>query len=89
MPGIKLVRVGGIDAVDFVIASADSYVATALSIVMRRYSECEHLPWAIIRLRRAIVSHDAIINSVNISGSARWRRRMSFAMTVLNVVRIG
>jgi hypothetical protein len=36
---------------------------------MRRYSAGEHLPWRIIRLRRAIVSHDAIINSAVICGS--------------------
>lgn len=38
------------------------------------------MPWSIIRLRRAIVSHDAIINSATISGSGRLRRELSFAM---------
>ena len=38
------------------------------------------MPWTIIRLRRAIVSQDAVINSVNISGSGHLRRERSFAM---------
>src|SRR6516164_499832 len=33
-----------------------------------------------MRLRRAIVSHDAIINSAAISGSGRLRREPSFAI---------
>ena len=38
------------------------------------------MPWTIIRLRRAIVSQDAIINSPTISGNGRLRRERSFAM---------
>ena len=47
---------------------------------MRWYSAGEHVPRTIIRLRRAMVSHDAIINSAAISGSERLRRELSFAM---------
>lgn len=38
------------------------------------------MPLAIMTLRRAIVSHDAIINSATIRGSGRLRRELSFAM---------
>ena len=55
-------------------------MATTFSVAMRWYSAGEHVPWTIIRLRRAIVSHDATINSAAISGSARLRREVSFAM---------
>lgn len=61
-------------------AKADSCIAAAFSIAIRRYSAGEHVPLAIIRLRRAIVSHDAIINSATIRGSGRLRRELSFAM---------
>jgi hypothetical protein len=65
----------------YITASADCCNAAAFSDVMRWYSAAEHVPWTIIRLRSAIVSHDAIINSVIISGRARLRRRVSFFMT--------
>jgi len=47
---------------------------------MRRYSAGEQVPCTIIRLRRAIVSHDAIINSAISNGSGRERRDVSFFM---------
>src|SRR5690349_6548426 len=61
-------------------AKADSCIAAAFSIAIRRYSAGEHVPLAIMTLRRAIVSHDAIINSATIRGSGRLRRELSFAM---------
>jgi len=64
----------------YIAASVDSSIAAAFSVHMRRYSAEEHVPWTIIRLRRAIVSHDASINSASISGSGRLRREVSFAM---------
>jgi hypothetical protein len=38
------------------------------------------VPWAIIAVRRAIVSHEAIANSAIISGSERVRRWVSLFM---------
>ena len=38
------------------------------------------MSWAIINVRRAIVSHDASIISVIIKGSARLRRWIDFRM---------
>lgn len=61
-------------------AIADCRSAAAFSIAMRRYSAGEQVPCAIIRLRRAIVSHDAIISSAITSGSGRERRDVSFFM---------
>ena len=61
-------------------AIADCRSAAAFSIAMRRYSAGEQVPCTIIRLRRAIVSHDAIINSAITSGSGRERRDVSFFM---------
>jgi len=40
------------------------------------------VPWAIITLRRAMVSHDAAINSATINASGRFRRELSFAIDV-------
>lgn len=61
-------------------AIADCRSAAAFSIAMRRYSAGEQVPCTIIRLRREIVSHDAIINSAITSGSGRERRDESFFM---------
>jgi hypothetical protein len=44
-------------------------------MTMRWYSAGVQAPRAIIAVRRAIVSHEAIANSAIISGSARERRR--------------
>src|SRR6266480_1252951 len=43
-------------------------------MTMRLYSAGLQVFWAIIKVRRAIVSHDASIISVIIKGSARLRR---------------
>jgi len=52
----------------------------SFSAAMRRYSAGEHVPWTIIRFRRAIVSHDAAITSATINESGRLRRELRFAI---------
>jgi len=61
-------------------AQADSCIAAAFSITMRRYSAGEQVSRAIIMLRRTMVSHDAIVNSANVNASGRFRRELRFAM---------
>ena len=53
--------------------------AAAFSSIIRWYSEGVQVPWAIIEVLRATVSHDAVSNSAIISGSVRvWRRASLF-----------
>src|SRR6185437_981731 len=61
-------------------ASAERCAARVFSSTMRRYSAVLQLPSAIIQARRAIVSHDAQVNSaiINGSGGAARRRRLRF-----------
>jgi len=56
-------------------------IAATFSAAMRWYSAGEHVPWAIIRLLRAIASHDAVINSATISDRGRLRRELRFAIS--------
>ena len=49
-------------------------------MTIRLYSAGLQAFWAIIKVRRAIVSHDASIISVIIKGSARLRRRTDLRM---------
>jgi hypothetical protein len=51
-------------------AAVEKCTAAAFSAAMRRYSAGLHLPWAIIRVRRKIVSHDAAASRVIIIGKA-------------------
>jgi hypothetical protein len=51
--------------------------AAAFSLIMRRYSAGEHLFCAISNVRRAIVSQDANISSVIVSGSDDLRRLLA------------
>jgi len=60
-----------------IIAIVDCCNAAAFSVTMRRYSVGVQLPRAIIEFRRAIVSHEAAINSTIISGNGGRRRRAS------------
>ena len=61
-------------------ASVEDRNAAAFSMTMRLYSAGLQAFWAIIKVRRAIVSHDASIISVIIKGSARLRRRTDLRM---------
>jgi len=60
-----------------IIAIVDCCNAAAFSVTIRRYSAGVQLPRAIIELRRAIVSHEAAINSTIINGRGGRRRRAS------------
>jgi len=53
---------------------------------MRLYSAGVQVLWAIIKVRRAIVSHDASIIWVMIKGSARVRRWMDLRMVLKSSV---
>jgi hypothetical protein len=54
--------------------------ADIFSSTIREYSTGEHLPRPIIRLRRQIVSHEAKVSSVNITGiEVGFRRRFFIA----------
>jgi hypothetical protein len=54
--------------------------ADIFSSTIREYSAGEHLPRPIIRLRRQIVSHEANVSSVNITGTeVDFRRRLFIA----------
>ena len=61
--------------------SPDVAAARAFSRTMRWYSAGEHLFCATSSMRRAIVSHDAIIRSVIIIGSDTALRRLRALMT--------
>ena len=61
--------------------SPDVAAARAFSRIMRWYSAGEHLFCATSSVRRAIVSHDAIIRSVIIIGSDTVLRRLRAVMT--------
>jgi hypothetical protein len=61
--------------------SPDVAAARAFSRIMRWYSAGEHLFCATSSVRRAIVSHDAIIRSVTIIGSDTVLRRLRAVMT--------
>ena len=61
--------------------SPDVAAARAFSRTMRWYSAGEHLFCATSSVRRAIVSHDAIIRSVIIIGSDAVLRRLQALMT--------
>ena len=61
--------------------SPDVAAAKAFSRTIRWYSAGEHLFCATSRVRRAIVSHDAIIRSVIIIGSDTVLRRLRVLMT--------
>jgi hypothetical protein len=43
-------------------AAVETCTAATFSAAIRRYSAAVHTPWAIISVRRAIVSHDATAN---------------------------
>ena len=64
-------------------AIADCCNAAAFSIIIRWYSAGVQAPRAIIAVRRAIVSHEAIANSAIIIGSERVRRRADLFMGYL------
>jgi len=66
-------------------ASVEDRNAAAFSMTMRLYSAGLQVLWAIIKVRRAIVSHDASIISVIIKGRARLRRRTDLRMVPKNV----
>jgi hypothetical protein len=51
-------------------APIDICTAATFSAVMRRYSAGVHVPWAIIRVRRKIVSQDATVSRAIIIGRA-------------------
>ena len=51
-------------------ASIDVCMAATFSAAMRRYSAAAHVPRTIIRVRRMIVSHDAIVSRAIIIGRA-------------------
>ena len=57
--------------------------ADIFSSTIREYSAGEHLPRAIIRLRRAIVSQEANASSVTIAGIELGFRRRRFFITSL------
>ena len=59
--------------------------AAVFSTTMRLYSAEVQVFWAIIKVRRAIVSHDATIISVMIKGSARLRRWMDLRIVSAQV----
>jgi hypothetical protein len=61
--------------------SPDVAAARAFSRTIRWYSAGEHLFCAISSVRRAIVSHDAIIRSVTIIGSDTVLRRLRAVIT--------
>jgi hypothetical protein len=61
--------------------SPDVAAAMAFSRTMRWYSADEHLFCATSSVRRAIVSHDAIIRSLIIIGSGTVLRRLRAVMT--------
>jgi len=66
-----------------IIAIVDCCNAAAFSVTIRRYSAGVQLPRAIIELRRAIVSHEAAINPIIISGNGGRRRRASLFILVV------
>jgi hypothetical protein len=55
-------------------------VAATFSSTIRVYSAGEHLPYAIIRLRRPTVSQDASVNSIIMRGSEAGDRRVRLLM---------
>jgi len=59
--------------------------AAAFSMTMRLYSAEVQVFWAIIKVRRAIVSHDATIISAMIKVSARLRRWMDLRIVSAQV----
>ena len=63
-------------------ASVEDCNAAAFSMNMRLYSAGVQVLWAIIKVRRAIVSHDASIIWVMIKGSERVRRWMDLRMVL-------
>jgi hypothetical protein len=66
-------------------ANVEDRNAAAFSMTMRLYSVGLQVHSAIIKVRRAIVSHDASIMSVIIKGRVRLRRRTDLRMVPKNV----
>jgi hypothetical protein len=61
--------------------SADDRLnAIAFSCTIRAYSAGEHVPRAIIKVRRPIVSQEARVISSKVSGSNVDRRRLRFGI---------
>ncbi len=72
-----------------IMARVERCNAAAFSMTMRLYSAGVHVSWAIIKVRRTIVSHDASIISVIIKGSARLRRLVDLRMVPEKITRSG
>jgi hypothetical protein len=51
-------------------AAVETCTAATFSAAMRRYSAAVQVPWAIIRVRRKIVSQDATVSRAIIIGRA-------------------